>query len=46
MFTEGDADAVSQCPECGSDAISKRGMTINGNCIVWDDCLNCDWEDK
>lgn len=41
-----DTAAVDRCPECGSGAVSERGMTIDGERIVWDDCLNCDWEDK
>lgn len=37
---------VEKCPECGSGAVSEKGMTIDGTGYYWNDCRNCGWDDK
>jgi predicted nucleic-acid-binding Zn-ribbon protein len=40
---------VEQCPECGSSAVTTKGVSIDGAALVkknWDYCLNCGWDNK
>lgn len=45
-MTDSSTMGIQHCPGCGSNAVTKRGMDLNGNRVVWDDCLNCSWSSK
>lgn len=47
--SEQETDEIDQCPDCGSGAVTTKGVSIDGAALVkkdWDYCLNCGWDNK
>lgn len=43
------ADGVDRCPDCGSDAVTTKGVNVGGSVSVkteWDYCLSCGWDNR
>jgi len=48
-MTDAETTEVEQCAECGSSAVTTKGVSIDGAALVkknWDYCLNCGWDNR
>lgn len=43
-------DEPNECPECGSSALTEKGVRVSGNSQsyerFWSACINCGWEEE